>query len=230
MKALRLAAQVLRVGSSFSLLALPLLSVIESGQPTPGRRGPAPSAMFIALGAAPDAVRLTSPDAGVAFDIDGDGDLDQVAWTESGTTVALFAIDANSDGRITSGTELIGSQMVAGAGNGPNALLQLFEKSGAALSGAVQQGHTLYEQIVLWIDGNHDGLSEPNELRLAKELFTGVGLGFVTENRQDEHGNRFRFKGWVELRTGGPEQGRATGLSDHQRRLRHYYEAVLTIR
>ena len=53
---------------------------------------------------------LTSADPGEAFDVDADGDLDQVAWTEAGTDVAFLAVDRDGDGRISSGRELIGDR------------------------------------------------------------------------------------------------------------------------
>ncbi len=187
------------------------------------------SAMFIRLDDSGELPPLTSPDFGVKFDIDGDGDLDQVAWTASGSNVAVLAIDMDGDGRITSGKELLGSYMIPEASNGPNALLHLFKASGAPISGAVERGHQLYEQILLWSDVNHNGVSEPGELRRAQELFTGIGLGFIKETRLDEHGNGTRFKGWAELRTGGLDQGRATEPRDQFSRLRHYYEVVLAL-
>ena len=188
------------------------------------------SAMFIHLGNGNEFPRPTSPQTGVRFDIDGSGTLDQVAWTEPNSEVALLALDVNGDGRITSGKELFGSHMVPEAGNGPNALLHIFGASGAAPSGAVHQGHQLYEQILLWGDRNHNGVSESSELRLAKELFTQIGMGFVRQQGRDEHGNRATYKGWAELRTGGPAQGPSTDPHDHQARLRHYYEVVLAHR
>jgi hypothetical protein len=48
---------------------------------------------------------LTAVEDGVQFDIDADGDLDQVAWTEPTTDVAFLARDRDGDGRITSGQE-----------------------------------------------------------------------------------------------------------------------------
>jgi hypothetical protein len=188
------------------------------------------SVMVISLDDSGELPRLTSPDSGVKFDIDGDGDLDQVAWITSGSNVALLVMDVDRDGRITSGRELFGSYMLPEARNGPNALLDLFAASGAPISGVVERGHQLYEQILLWSDVNHNGVSEPRELRPAKELFTGIGLGFIKENRLDQHGNRTRFKGWAELRTGGLDQERPTEPRDHFSRLRHYYEVVLALR
>jgi len=196
-------------------------------QSHPGTRSV--SAMFINIDGINDFPRLTSAQAGVKFDIDGDGDLEQVAWTEPNAMVALLALDVNGDGSITSGKELFGSHMVPEAGNGPNALLHVSDASGAAPSGAVSQGHPLYERILLWVDRNHDGVSEPGELRFAKEVLTAIGMGFVRESRQDEHGNRATFKGWAEVRTGDSEQRQSTEPRDHQQRLRHYYEVLLAL-
>jgi hypothetical protein len=47
--------------------------------------------------------KLTSPEDGVLFDIDADGDLDQVAWTPIGSKVAFLVIDKNGDGIIPNG-------------------------------------------------------------------------------------------------------------------------------
>lgn len=207
-------------------LLIGLSPAVSEGQST----ARPPSAMFIRLDDSGELPRLTPPDSGVTFDIDGDGDLDQVAWTASGSNVAVLAMDVDRDGRITSGRELFGSYMIPKASNGPNALLHLFEASGAPLSGVVERGHQLYEQILLWSDVNHNGVSEPGELRRAKELFTGIGLGFIKEHRLDQHGNVTRYKGWAELRTGGLDQERATEPRDHFSRLRHYYEVVLALR
>jgi hypothetical protein len=50
--------------------------------------------------------------------------------------VVVLVMDVDRDGRITSGKQLFGSYMIAEASNGPNALLHLFEASGAPISGA----------------------------------------------------------------------------------------------
>jgi hypothetical protein len=145
--------------------------------------------MFIHLGDQGEIPVLTAAKAGVAFDIDADGRAEQIAWTEPHANVAVLAMDVDEDGRISSGRELFGSHMIPEAGNGPNALLKTFERSGAAISGAVRDDDLLFERILLWVDANHNGLSEAGELRLAKERFTQVGLGFVKLDQMDEHGN-----------------------------------------
>ena len=141
--------------------------------------------------------------------------------------MALLAIDRDGDGRITTGAELFGSVSVPGAGNGPNALIETSKATGAPLSGAVQRGQTLYEQLLLWVDRNHNGISEASELRPVKQVFTAIGLGFVRQHRLDRHGNLFRYMGWAELRTEGPEQGRAKDVSEERQRRREYFEVVV---
>ena len=176
----------------------------------------APSVLLFPLDAHVDTMTLTSAENGVAFDIDGDGDLDRVAWPEAGRDVAFLALDVNRDRRITSGTEIIGSHTVPGAMNGCNALIRVFAATGAPLSGAVREGHQLYEELLLWVDRNHNGVSEPREIRPAKNEFTAIGMGYTKIRGRDAHGNRVRFEGWADRRV---EPRRA-----------HYYEVVLTNR
>ena len=207
-----------------------LLSFPLDADPAPAAASDVASVMLMPLGENPDAFSLTAPEGGVTFDIDGDGDRERVAWTEAGAEVAFLALDANGDGRITSGHELFGSHTMPGVTNGCNALLHTFETSGAPRSGSVHSGHRLYRQLLLWVDRNHDGESQSNELRPASELFTAIGLGFGKVGRWDAHGNRVRWEGWMQRRTGGPDQDLSSDPADERLRRRHYYEVVLGVR
>ena len=176
-------------------------------------------------------IKLTSVEEGVLFDIDGDSDLDQVAWTETGAEVAFLALDIDEDGQITSGKELFGELMFAEALSGADSLIQTFDKSEGKQSASVEAGDKLYHRLLLWTDRNHNGISESSELRPAKELFTAIGLGFVRlANERDKHGNRFLFAGWAEVRTGGREQGQALNREDHSVRNRKFYDVALMAR
>ena len=68
----------------------------------------------------------------MTFDIDGDGDVEQVSWTEPGADVAFLALDVDQNGKITSGKELFGSRMTAEARTGADALIAVFKATGAA--------------------------------------------------------------------------------------------------
>jgi hypothetical protein len=185
-------------------------------------------AILIPLGESA-AFTLTSPESGVDFDIDGDGDLDRVAWPAAGAEVAFLARDLDDDGRITSGKEIFGSYTMPSATNGCSALIHALEASGAPRSGSIHDGHALYDDLLLWVDRNHNGISEAGELRSAREAFTAIGMGFQKVDWRDEHGNRVRFEGWTQLRTGGPEQAVATFPPEPSRQ-RRYFEVALAIK
>ena len=55
---------------------------------------------------------LTTREDGVLFDLDGDGKLEQVAWTRANAGIAFLAIDKNENGMIDNGTELVGNRVV----------------------------------------------------------------------------------------------------------------------
>jgi hypothetical protein len=149
--------------------------------------------------------RLTSIEHGVRFDIDSDGDLDQVSWTERGSYVAFLAVDRNHDGRITSGRELIGDSTLPGVRTGPGALAALAHERGGERSGTIDQRHPFFFDVLLWIDANHNGISERTEMRAAHQVLSAIALGFGYHHREDEHGNQSRYRGFVYVRGKVPE-------------------------
>lgn len=170
-------------------------------------------------------IPLTSPENGVFFDIDGDGTPEQVAWTQPDAPVAFLVLDKNKNGRIDDGREMIGTQTVHGASSAIRALIMLRAQDTPVLSGRLRHPDALYRKL-LWWDSNHNGISEPSELRPASEFMTVIGLGYDRFNQVDDHGNLFRFQGWMELRT-APALNEATEPLDHQARLRNTYEVAL---
>jgi len=90
-------------------LLLGLFVALSSGQSPPLPT----SVLLIPLDAKDDeatqdfktAFPLTTREAGVLFDLNGDGRLEQVAWTTPDTATAFLAIDRNGNGTIDSGQE-----------------------------------------------------------------------------------------------------------------------------
>lgn len=167
---------------------------------------------------------LTSVDRGVHFDIDADGNREQVAWTAPGTDVAFLALDRDGDGRITNGGELIGDHTVAGAASGPTALMQLAMRAGTAST--LDGRNPLFAQLFLWRDANHNGRSEPVELRPAEAELSAIGLGYLRHSRMDSHGNQSRFRGFVFVRTASQPQVPLVP-EDERARFRHMYDVCL---
>ena len=186
-----------------------------------------PSVLLVPLEPDGEAFRLTGPTRGARFDIDGDGAPEMVAWPDRNANVAFLARDTDGDGVITSGRELVGSALYKDVTNGCNALLRMFERSGAARAGSIHDGHDLYDRLLLWTDRNRNGRSEDSELIRLRSAFTAIGLGFERVRWADAQGNVVRHLGWMHARKGGPEQGQALNAQEERARRRRYFEVVL---
>ncbi|HZD47950.1 MAG TPA: hypothetical protein VE178_04325 [Silvibacterium sp.] len=50
----------------------------------------------------------------------------------------------------------------------------------------------------MWIDANHDGISQPNELFTLDSLgITGISVAYTNSPKTDQYGNQFNLKGTV---------------------------------
>ena len=142
---------------------------------------------------------LTTRENGVLFDLDGNGQLEQVAWTQASNAVAFLAIDKNENGIIDNGNELVGNRVVEEAANAINALSKMPQSQDDANQGGpawINEADPVYKQLLLWRDANHNGVSDANELRPVSEVLTKIGLGYARFNHPDDHGNLFEFHGW----------------------------------
>jgi hypothetical protein len=177
-----------------------------------------------------DAVyKLTSADQGVLFDIDADGVPEQLAWTQAGAEVAFLAVDLDGDRRIANGKELFGNHTYAGVNNGFTALARMnMATNGGVPRGSVSSDDPLFAKLLLWFDYNHNGVSEPPELRPASESLTDIGLGYQEHMRRDGFGNEFRFKGWATVRT-APGRNRAEEPAEQQERKRLLYDVFFKL-
>lgn len=141
--------------------------------------------------------RLTSIGDGVSFDLNGDGVPEQTAWTRANTNEAFLWIDKNGNGVVDDGTELFGSTFGA---NGFDQLAVWDRASvgdviyGGNDNGQIDSGDAIWSRLRLWIDRNHDGLSQPDEIYTLGQLgVTSIDLGYKVLRRQDGNGNEYRY-------------------------------------
>ncbi len=134
------------------------------------------------------------------FDIDADGDLDNIGWTRSGGDIGFLALDRNQNGKIDNGSELFGSHTPLPSGqiakNGFEALISFDQFThGGNNNGVIDPGDTVWPVLLLWIDDNHNGRSEISEIyHLNTFDLKSISLDFLVHNRQDALGNLFKLK------------------------------------
>lgn len=148
---------------------------------------------------------LTGLDDPVQFDIDADGGLETLAWTQTDQQDALLCLDRDGDGLITNGSELFGDSTLLSNGEradlGFEALAELdTPEMGGNTDGLVSIGDAAFGELCLWVDRNHDAFSDPEELlSLSDGRVVGIDLNYVLNGRRDQHGNVFRYEGTARI-------------------------------
>ena len=151
---------------------------------------------------------LTSVDNGVHFDLDADGIPELVSWTERDSDDEFLAMDRNGNGRIDDGSELFGDHTPAypsgplvTTANGFEAL-KFLQSPAYGMSrgdiGVIDAGDVPFSRLLLWRDANHNGISEPDELRPASGAgVIGIATEYKEKKRRDRYGNEFRQRGTI---------------------------------
>lgn len=146
-----------------------------------------------------DGFRLTDARGGVDFDINNDGQAGRLAWTAAGADDAFLALDRNGNGSIDGGAELFGNFTPQPDSDEPNGFIALAEfdrlEHGGDGDGVISVNDTVFAALRLWRDGNHNGVSEPGELRgLGDSSVSSIELKYRTAKKQDAFGNIFRYR------------------------------------
>src|SRR5262252_10397688 len=115
---------------------------------------------------------LTSAQDGVRFDIAGNGNLVQMGWTAPGSTNAFLALPRN--GQIVTGKDLFGNFTPQPPSDHPNGFIALAEydkpEKGGNNDGLIDESDAIFASLRLWIDKNHNGSAEPDEIFKLPEL------------------------------------------------------------
>jgi hypothetical protein len=154
---------------------------------------------------------LTNPSSGVVFDMLDDKVPLQLAWTAARSTNAFIVLDRNGNSTIDNGTELFGDmapQPPVTSPNGFTALAEYDKPSGGGNGDKkISAGDAIFSRLKLWQDSNHNGVSEPSELKALTGIIEGIDLNYKESKRTDANGNQFRYRARV-YGPGGQQGGR----------------------
>jgi hypothetical protein len=128
------------------------------------------------------------------FDTDYDGVREASGWLASASHDAFLWMDVNDNGSVDPG-ELFGSTMLMPNGvrakNGFE-VLKLYDRSeyGGNGDGVIDHHDQIWNALRLWIDANHDGLSDAHEISpIGKYQVTALELYDVPMHETDAAGN-----------------------------------------
>lgn len=158
------------------------------------------------------AFNLTSARDGVKFDIMGDGHPVRMAWTAAQSTVAFLALP--HDGKITSGKDLFGNFTPQPPSKHRNGFLALavydLPENGGNGDGVIDARDAIFSSLRLWIDRNHDGIAQPEEIYTLTEMGVfSISLKYSESWRVDQFGNLFRYKGSINVTDAEEDQSTA---------------------
>ena len=140
---------------------------------------------------------LTDAAGGVHFNLNPAGDTEQISWTSAKSDDAWLALDRNGNGIIDDGTELFGNftlQPASESRHGYKALGVLDQN----LDDVIDSKDAVFNDLRLWQDVNHDGVSQAAELTtLQAHGIIGLGVKFTGVRTTDAYGNLFRYSAEV---------------------------------
>lgn len=130
-----------------------------------GKAQPPRDPLIVDLGES--GIKLNKLENGVYFDLDNNGFAEKTAWI--GAEDGFLALDRNGNGKIDNGGELFGDQVILEDGlkstSGFEALAKLDENN----DGIIDSNDSAFANLCIWIDANHNGLSESNEIKTLNE-------------------------------------------------------------
>ena len=150
-----------------------------------------------------DGHRLTNAQNGILFNVLPGRRL-RIGWTRTNSDDAWLTLDRNGNGQIDSGEEMFGNAtpQPPSPPQGKNGFLALavFDQleNGGNGDGVIDKQDSVFAELRLWQDRNHNGISEEKELLTLKQLgLKSIDLEYKESKRTDPHGNKFMYRAKV---------------------------------
>jgi len=129
-------------------------------------------------------IELTTLEDGVNFDLDNNGFEEKTAWI--GTQDGFLALDVNGNSIIDNGSELFGDQFILSNGeiskSGFEALNDFDENNDKLIT----EEDPVFQSLLIWIDSNHNGKSESEELHTLKDKkIISISVKYKKTNYRD---------------------------------------------
>lgn len=138
------------------------------------------------------AVKLSSPEQGVKFDIKGDGVKRQISWPVYNSS-AFIVLDRDGDGKISSVAELFGNNTVGPDGQTAANGFEALKKYDANGDLSLDAGDAVYDELKLWFDRNRNGETDAGELVSLRDAgLTAIDLDYAHGYEVDKYGNQTR--------------------------------------
>jgi hypothetical protein len=121
-----------------------------------------------------------------------------MGWTAPGANNAFLALPG-IDGLVHNGKQLFGNFTSQPPSTNPNgfAALAVYDlpANGGNGDGVIDARDAIFPYLRLWIDANHDGICQPEEMHTLASLgVNSISLHYTLSKRTDQYGNVFRYR------------------------------------
>ena len=170
-----------------ALLAQPAMASCHDGSP-------------LILDLNDDGIHTTDFYQAVLFDINGDGKLEDIAWTNPSTYEAFLFLDLNHNGRCDNGLELFGNATLMPDGQHARhgfEALGVYDTLdfGGNVDGRISRQDLVWRHLRLWVDANHDGVSQRHEIsRIGQQQVVAIDLDFAASDEIDGNLNTHPYQ------------------------------------